>query len=481
MRYRNPILFADWSDPDAIRVGDDFYLTASSFNRVPGLPVLHSLDLVHWRVIGHALDRLEPEEFFRTPRLGCGVWAPALRYHGGLFWIVYPDPDHGLFVVTATDPAGPWSAPRPLKMGPGLIDPCPLWTEDGAAYLVHGWARSRVGFNNRLTLHRMAPDASGLLDGGRTVIDGDAVPGCHTLEGPKLYRKHGWYWIFAPAGGVTGGWQYAFRSRDPFGPYEHRIVLAQGGTPVNGPHQGAWVDTPQGTDWFLHFQDRGPYGRVVHLQPMAWDGDGWPLIGSPPGLPVREHAVPLPAAPAGPPPADDDFTGSSLGPQWTFPANPRFGWYELRPGVGLRLPCVPGGDDLRRVPNVLGQRLPGESFRAGTTMRLRDSEPGARAGLAVIGRTYGWIGLEHTESGVRLVCRTTGERDAVVPVPVEVPEVHLEVRVEPGAVCHFRCTALGSDPEPFPATAGQWIGATLGVFATGPTGHADFNAFTAGG
>jgi beta-xylosidase len=143
--YRNPVLHADWSDPDVIRVGADFYLVASSFHRVPGLPILHSRDLVNWSIVGHGLPRLEPEEVFRTPQHGCGVWAPAIRHHDGRFWIVYPDPDRGIFVITAEDPAGPWSSPRLLKAGRGLIDPCPLWDDDGCAYLVHAWAKSRAG------------------------------------------------------------------------------------------------------------------------------------------------------------------------------------------------------------------------------------------------------------------------------------------------------------------------------------------------
>jgi beta-xylosidase len=269
-RYQNPVLFADWSDPDVVRVGRYFYLAASTFNRIPGLPILRSTDLVNWSIIGHALAELEPREHFSVPRHGNGVWAPAIRHHDGKFWIFYPDPDFGIFVVTARDPRGPWSRPHPLKPGLGFIDPCPLWDDDGQAYLVHAWAKSRAGINNLLTLHRMSPDGTRLLDGGTTVVNGDEIPGYTTLEGPKLYKRDGWYWIFAPAGGVKRGWQSAFRSRSVWGPYEDRIVLAQGNTPINGPHQGAWVTTRSGEDWFLHFQDREAYGRVVHLQPMRW-------------------------------------------------------------------------------------------------------------------------------------------------------------------------------------------------------------------
>ncbi|MEO3925061.1 glycoside hydrolase 43 family protein [Micromonosporaceae bacterium B7E4] len=488
--YRNPVLHADWSDPDVVRVGADYYLVASSFHRVPGLPVLHSRDLVNWSIVGHALPRLEPEEEFRTPQHGRGVWAPAIRHHDGRFWIFYPDPDRGIFVVTATEPAGPWSRPHPLKTGRGLIDPCPLWDEDGSAYLVHAWAKSRAGFNNRLTCHRMSPDATELRDGGRDVVDGAALPGYRTLEGPKFYRRDGWYWIFAPAGGVTDGWQSAFRSRHVLGPYQDRIVLARGDTATNGPHQGAWVTTPQGEDWFLHFQDKGAFGRVVHLQPMRWTADGWPAIGTPsgdgPGQPVLRHPKPAIAAvsPVTAPAAGDDFTGPRLGPQRAWAANPRPDWWTLRPAGGLRLACVPteAGDDLRGLPNLLGQRLPADRFRASTRLRLTGTGPGARAGLAVLGRSYAWTGLLRTAHGAVLVRRTAGagerERDdaAGLDVPLladgDPAPVVLRVDVFPDGRCQF-LAAVGPEPPrpvgpPFPATAGHWVGATLGLFATAP-------------
>ncbi|BCY08982.1 glycoside hydrolase 43 family protein [Actinoplanes sp. L3-i22] len=479
--YRNPVLFADWSDPDVVRAGDDFYLTASSFNRVPGLPLLHSTDLVNWALIGHALRRL-PDEY-AVVRPGCGVWAPALRLHDGRFWIVYPDPDHGIYVTTADDPAGPWSEPRLVLPGRGLIDPCPLWDADGSAYLVHGWAKSRAGFNNRLTAYAMKPDLEAPIGPATVIVDGGDIDGCRTLEGPKWYRHDDWYWIFAPAGGVAGGWQYAMRSRHVFGPYEPRIVLAQGSTGVNGPHQGAWVDTGAGEDWFLHFQDLGAFGRVVHLQPMRWDDQGWPVIGDR-GAPVPGFRKPA-TGPAwtSTPPVADRFPGGRPGPQWSWPANPEPGRVLQHPGDGLRLACVahPGGD-LRQAPHVLGQRLPGPRLRAATGVRL-DAGPGARAGLVVRGRTYAWIGLEKRTDGTFLTCRFAeeGEAEQDVADPVEVPAgagVRLVVTVTGTAVIRFAADIGGERWEsgpPFTATGGGWIGAALGLFAIGTDGHADFD------
>ncbi|MBB6346320.1 glycoside hydrolase family 43 protein [Nonomuraea muscovyensis] len=467
--YRNPVLNADWSDPDVMRVGDDFYLTVSTFTKVPGLPILHSRDLVNWTIIGHAVT-----SGYDDVRPGCGVWAPSLRHHEGRFHIFYGDPDVGICVVTATDPRGPWTPPHVVKPGRGLIDPCPLWDEDGQAYLVHAWAKSRAGVNNRLTLHRMSPDAREILDDGTLVVDADLLPGYRTLEGPKLYRHDGHYWIFAPAGGVEFGWQSVFRSRSIFGPYEGRIVLEQGGTDVNGPHQGGWVDTPSGEHWFMHFQDRGPYGRVVHLQPMAWE-DGWPVMGDK-GEPVPGGPLPVPGGTPSAPAASDDFAGPALGLQWSWQADPDPAWWRLG-GGGLRLACVPGPADLRERPSVLGQRLPGDPCVVTTRVTLHGV---GRAGLTVLGFTCADVAVEATPDGTAVVCG-----DAP-PVPVAGgTAVTLGARIDAGAVVTFLADTgdgLREIGEPFPATPGRWVGAVLGLYAAAhgdtPTGHADFAFFT---
>ncbi|MFC8371358.1 family 43 glycosylhydrolase [Streptomyces sp. NPDC057238] len=502
--YANPVLNADWSDPDVVRVGDDFYLTASSFGRAPGLPLLHSRDLVNWTLVGHALERLEPEAEFRTPRHDCGVWAPSLRHHDDRFWIFWGDPDQGIFQVNAPEIRGPWTRPLLVKAGKGLIDPCPLWDDEtGEAYLVHAWAKSRSGVKNRLTGHRMHPHGTELLDEGKVIVDADRIPGWFTLEGPKLYKHDGWFWILAPAGGVETGWQGAFRSREFFGPYEEKVVLEQKDTDVNGPHQGGWVRTGAGEDWFLHFQQRGAYGRVVHLQPMRWadggtsrsseaeSGGGWPVLGDD-GAPVAGHVRPAlppqsPAAPA----TDDDFPGGRFGRQWSWTANPRDGWATQHSGDGLRLACVRSADahDLRRLPNVLTQRLPGDPSVIEVELRLDGEEPGARAGLAVLGDAYRWIGLQRGADGtVHLVHRfaesvAQAERDADHPRPAPQGRVRLRIETGPGARCRFSYD-LGDGPRPtgqvFAATPWRWVGALLGLFALAPAGegHAGTATFT---
>src|SRR6185312_14445846 len=197
--YRNPIICADYSDPDVVRVGDDFYLVASSFNCTPGLPILHSKDLVNWTIINHALKNL-PHPRYGEVQPGCGVWAPAIRFHANKFWIFFPTPDEGIYVITTADPNGQWTEPHLLQAGKGLIDPCPLWDDDVQAYLVHAYAGSRAGIKHRLRVCPMAPDASRILGEGKIVYH---EPEKHpTLEGPKFLKRDGWYYILAPAGGV---------------------------------------------------------------------------------------------------------------------------------------------------------------------------------------------------------------------------------------------------------------------------------------
>jgi beta-xylosidase len=498
--YVNPILHADYSDPDAVRVGDDFWMTSSSFSQVPGLPILHSRDLVNWSLVAHALPRLVPEDAHRTPQHGKGVWAPSIRHHADRFWIYYPDPDTGLYVITATDPRGPWSAPILVKGGKGLIDPCPFWDEDGSVYLVHAWARSFSGIDNVLTLLRLTADGTGVAEDLGVLIDGDALPGTSTLEGPKVYRRDGWTYVFAPAGGVTYGWQSVFRARDIRGPYEGRIVLDQGATDVNGPHQGALVDTPSGEFWFLHFQDKGVYGRVVHLEPVVWKDD-WPVIGEDPdgdgtGQPVLAPRRPdLPGQPDATPPTSDAFDAPDLGLQWQWQANPEPAWYSLADAPGrLRLFAQPEPNpgNLYDAPSLLLQKFPAEVFSVTTTIDGTGLAEGESAGLIVFGYDYAWLGLQRIDGVVTLVLADgrggllglpQGETAVALPEGAADRPIRLRVSVREGGLCRFGFSVDGvaftpADTEDFPASMGRWIGARVGLFAAASAaagaGHADF-------
>ncbi len=490
--YLNPVLHADYSDPDVVRVGDDYWLTSSSFGHVPGLPLLRSKDLVNWTLEGHALPRLVPDAHFVTPQHGKGVWAPSIRSHADRTWIYYPDPEAGLYVTTADDPRGPWSTPVLVKAGQGLIDPCPFWDDDGQVYLVHAWAKSYAGINNRLTLLRLTADGLSAAEDLGVVIDGDAFPGTTTLEGPKAYRRNGWVYVFAPAGGVTEGWQLAFRSRSIRGPYEVRVVLAQGDTDVNGPHQGALVDTPSGEWWFLHFQDKGVYGRVVHLQPFVWVDD-WPVIGDDPdgdgtGQPVIEHARPdLPGQPPSVPATSDDFDDPALGLQWQWQANPDPAWSSLSAAPGsLRLFSrpEPKPGNLYDAPNLLLQKWPAEAFTVTAALDGAGLAEGERAGLIVFGFATAWLGLARVDGALSVVravnkAAVAGAAEVGTVVAPLAPgagaALWARVSVAAGGRCRFSysldgATFVPADDATFQAQAGRWVGAKVGVFAAAQVG-----------
>lgn len=517
--YVNPVIFADYSDPDAIAVGDDddFYMTASSFQCAPGLPILHSRDLVNWEIVNYALKEVPPADYYAgVPRHGKGVWAPSIRFHDGEYYIYWGDPDFGIFMVKTDDPRGEWSQPVLVKAGKGMIDPVPLWDDDGKVYLAHAWAASRAGFNSLITIFEMNGEGTAPVGDPVMVFDGnDGVN--HTIEGPKLYKRDGYYYIFAPAGGVVDGWQLALRSKDIYGPYEPRMVMHQGSTDINGPHQGAWIETSKGKSWFLHFQDLGPYGRVIHLNPMEWTADGWPVIGSDPdgdgcGEPVRRHKKPsvahpstVPAAPA----TSDEFNSRKLGLQWEWHANPSdfYGFPTQQGFFRLYSHKLPAQQcNLWEVPNMLLQKFPAESFTATAKMSIsaKSDSDGAISGLIVMGRDYSFIGLEKNGDSFDLVQGTCTDAESGTPqqsvrlrsvtpsrvysaglYPNYECDIYLRVTVDKGAVCTFYFSLDGKKfikaGQPFNARQGKWIGAKVGLFSIVPDkadrGWADIDWF----
>jgi len=490
--YRNPILYADYSDPDVIRVGADFYMTASSFDAVPGLPILHSRDLVNWDLIGHVYAAQPPFDVFQRVQHGNGAWAPAIRYHAGEFFIFYPDPDLGIYMVKAKRAEGPWSEPLLIKRAAGWIDPCPLWDDDGQAYLVSAFAASRSGIKSTLVVSRMSADGASVLDGGTIVFDGHEKD--PTVEGPKFYKRNGYYYIAAPAGGVATGWQLVLRSRSVYGPFERRVVLRQGDSKVNGPHQGGWVDTPGGQFWFLHFQDAGVYGRIVHLEPMTWAED-WPVIGDH-GLPVANHRKPEVGKqyPVATPPDSDEFNAPRLGLQWQWQANPQANWAFSSAALGvLRLLCVPTtARNLWETPNVLLQKFPGPRFTSTVKVRFAALADGEETGLVVMGSDYAYIGFRREAGSLAVVqavakdAEKGGAEKVAAMLSAPGPELYLRVAVAEGAKCRFSYSKDGQVFEPvgevFAAKAGRWIGAKVGLFARGPgktreSGYADYDWF----
>lgn len=479
-RYTNPILPMDFSDPDVIRTGDDYYMVSSSFTYLPGVPLLHSKDLVAWEHIGYCVKEL-PFARYGRPAHGCGTWAPSIRFHDGMYYVFIPLPDEGIFVTSARDPRGEWSPLRCIKQACGWIDPCPLWDDDGSVYLAHAFAASRCGIRNKIQISRLDAETLEVIDDGPVVFDGTQTQ--PVAEGPKLYRRDGWYYIFIPAGGVTHGWQTVLRSRSIYGPYEERIVLHQGETDVNGPHQGAWVTDVGGNDWFIHFQDAGIQGRITHLQPMTWK-DGWPCIGvrqdeQGTGEPVAKWKVPEGKRIASPLYTPDPFADGRPGPAWQWQANPRDEWVGAgQSGLALRI-CGAKREPLWRMPNLLSRMIPGKMFSVKLTLCLENAAPGDACGLTVWGREYSFAELCCGKDG-SMVLRTgygsvPSEADSedneriCLEVPAE-PETVLCLSVdENGMARYFRegtdgRIALG---EPFPVAPGVWTGARIGLFARG--------------
>ncbi|MDG5787857.1 glycoside hydrolase 43 family protein [Evansella sp. AB-P1] len=477
--YQNPIIYADYSDPDIIRVGDDFFMVASSFNMSPCLPILHSKDLVNWKIVNHVCDTF-PLDSYDKPRHGDGVWAPSIRYHDGKYWVFFGAPDEGIFMSTTEDPFGKWSPLHLVKEAKGWIDPCPFWDEDGQAYLVHAFARSRSGIKHILQICKMKPDGTALLDEGTYVYDG--TENHPTMEGPKMYKRNGYYYIFAPAGGVPTGWQTILRSKSIYGPYEDKIVLHQGNTEVNGPHQGGYVELDSGESWFIHFQDKGAYGRITHLQPMSWDND-WPVmghnvnkegIGEPvlrwekPNVPVQQEIMN--------PQTSDDFHTESLGLQWQWRANQKPFWYTLL-NNNLRLHSISRPKDVETLydlPNILTQKFPAPAFTTTTKMHFNPQSDEDYTGIIVFGLKYSGLMLKKSDMGLDVIhffgdteSGSTQEVESVVG-HIDAQTFYLRVDVQENAHCQFSFSEDGNDfhaiDKLFTAKEGQWVGAQIGIF-----------------
>ncbi len=502
--FTNPVLFADYSDPDVIRVGDDYYMTASSFNCSPGLPILHSKDLINWQIVNYALPELDYKDAFNIPQHGKGVWAPCIRHHNQEFYIYWGDPDWGIYMVKAKDPLGEWSKPLLIKEGKGMIDPTPLWDEDGKVYLATAWAASRAGINSLLTVCEMNQEGTKIISKGKHVFDGHENH--HTVEGPKLYKKDGYYYIFCPAGGVETGWQLVLRSKQIYGPYEEKVVLHQGITAINGPHQGAWVQTQTGESWFMHFQDKKAYGRILHLNPVEWQ-QGWPIIGKDIngdgiGEPVEKYKKPNVGNeyPLQTPQESDEFNNGIRGKQWQWAANHSLKWAVHLPGQNyLRLLAYPKAKTntpLWMVPNLLMQKFLAPSFVATTKVKLTtewDVWQSKKAGLTVMGDEYAYLTIlkEDKKHKLELVKgkmtdRYNAEEKLETSVLLESNEVFLRVEVQEGAICQFYYSQDGeqyiSIGKLHQAQPELWIGAKVGIFAMMDPGiraggYADFDWF----
>ena len=472
--YVNPVLNADFSDPDVIRVGKKYYMVASDFHFI-GMQVLESDDMVNWRYISQIYSRFDEPGWDSNKHYAGGSWAPAIRYHNGLFYVYFCTPDEGLYMSTAKDPHGPWSPLHLVKRVKKWEDPCPFWDSDGQAYL----GRSQWGAGP-IIIHKMSADGRQLLDDGVTVYTGPVA------EGTKIMKRNGYYYLIIPEGGVGQGWQTVLRAKNIYGPYERKIVLEQGSTNINGPHQGALVDTApsdspergEQTWWFYHFQETPVLGRVVHLQPVRWQDD-WPLMGvdfdgNGVGEPVASWQMPISSmSPFSSMSSSDDFSGSRLGLQWQWNHNPDNAHWSLTEKKGwLTLHALPA-DSLKDSRNMLTQKVVGYKSESTTLLTAKGS---CFAGLFCIGKQFNAIGLcpqgIYTEFG--------GKKQVVKPGKFQ--KLWLRVTNDCMQNRHqFWYSTDGKDftpvDDPYPMRAGYWKGIRTGLYCYGQDGQAQFDYY----
>ena len=395
--FINPVLNADYSDPDVIRVGEKYYMVASDFNYM-GIQMMESDDMVNWRLISQVYDHFDFAGWDDMKRYGRGSWAPSLRHHNGKYYVYFCTPDEGLIMAEATDPHGPWSPLHTVKSIAKWEDPCPFWDDDGKAYLGH----SLVGAGP-IIIHKMSADGHELLDDGVTVYTGPVA------EGTKFLKRDGWYYLVIPEGGVSSGWQTVLRSRNIYGPYEKRVVLEQGPTNINGPHQGSLVDTPDGEWWFYHFQETRHLGRVVHLQPVRWI-DGWPMCGTDSDLngtgePLYVSVKPQTNVRQEPslPQSSDEFDGNiltwkgqrhdALGLQWQWNHNADHSQWSLDERKGWLTLHANAAESLKTARNTLTQKAMGYRGEATTLADCQGMAEGSRMGIAVMGSRQCGVGV----------------------------------------------------------------------------------------
>lgn len=505
--FTNPLFYDEFSDPDLIRVGDDYYLTGTTMHAMPGLPVLHSRDLVNWRLLGYACERLDLGPEYRLEdgkeAYGQGIWAPCLRYDGGTWHIFANVNKHGTLHFTARDPAGPWIR---TVMKRSLHDLSVLF-DDGKAYVVWGY--------QDLQFAQLNADLTDIVPGTqRTLFEKSAGMG----EGAHFYKIDGRYFILsawwdgrmrmvaARADRLDGPWEV---NRDisvdeDFGLAEGNRLWKTDGPPFaiqpGNPasrgrmslHQGGIVSTVAGEWWGFSMMDANSVGRLTCLSPVTWH-DGWPYFGLPGNLgrtprtwtkPRTAHA----SLPATPYQRSDDFSGPRLANVWQWnhvPDDERWSLAE-RPGF-LRLRALPA-TDFWRARNTLTQRAVGPASVATALLDASGLKPGDTAGLALLNLPHAWLGVRRTADGLALeqFDQATGE---IHRAPLAGDRVWLR------ASCDFRrelaTFSYSVDGREFQPIGGEvtlvfqlktFQGVRFGLFAFNASGtsggHADFDDFS---
>lgn len=509
--YRNPILQGFHPDPAITQVGRDYYLVTSSFAYFPGLPIFHSRDLVSWTQIGNAIDRPKQLDFGKLG-LSRGVFAPDISHRDGLFYIANTCVDcGGNFVITARNPAGPWSDPHWNTIDG--IDPALFFDTDGTAWILNNGpppGTPRYDGHRAIWLQRF--DTKTLLPfGPRTLlVDGGVHPEEKPIwaEGPHIFRREGYYYLMTAEGGTAENHsQVVYRSRTVTGPYApdpNNPILTQRGLdparrdPITSAGHADFVTTPSG-EWWASFLATRPYkgdfyniGRETFLLPVRWT-DGWPRITAPgEAIPYvhRRPALPRATAPAIPMNGAfhvrDDFSGARLPLYWMQIRNPVARWHTLAGGaLHLQARPVPLGSDTQ--PSYLGRRLQHRDSVTETDLTFAPSRVGDRAGLAILQDPahFYTLTLMRTAGGPAVtLARRDGEAEAadgsiVATAPYRADRIRLRI-VMRGDRCDFLYAPAGGTwrvlAKDLDATllstkhAGGFVGATVGPFAQSGTG-----------
>lgn len=476
MKYNNPIILSDYSDPDVIRYKGSYYMVASSFNHTPGIPVLKSKNLIDWKLIGYVYEKI-PFQRFDNVCHGDGAWAPSLRYYNGVFYCLIPFHKEGIYVCSCTNiEKGDWSEPWCLYQGDNFEDPCPIWY-NGKCYIVMGFVYSHSKAKALLAIFEATEDLKTRLTDYKIIFDGsDVAP---ILEGPKIYKRGSYFYIMAPAGFVKTGWQCCLRSKNIYGPYELKVVLVQGDSSINGPHQGALIDLPNRQSAFIHFSDKGFYGRVVNLQPVKWIND-WPICGHVKyeylcGTAVEEHEC-LIDMKSNYKIQDSDNFKNGLSLMWQTPANKNSNDFII--DNGLILNCRNQENlALNMLPNLLLTKILYESFviKAKFILKLNNN---SEAGLAFMGKEYAYICIRRINDE-NYICLKSGkfkENDIILD-----EMKHNSNDITFNMIFDNGIYKLGYNNNyfnySFKAYPGMWIGAKYGIYAKGSSGYAKCISF----
>ena len=395
--YLNPVIPSDYSDIDCIRVGEDYYAISSTFQFSPGMTVLHSKDLINWRICGHAITDLtqigENLNWTRMDRYGRGVWAGTLRYHNNRFYLFFGTPDEGYFMTSSATPEGPWEPLTSLLAEAGWDDCTALWDDDGKAYFVG----THFADGYKTYLFEMATDGKSINRKSAKLINSG-----NGREANKLLKVGEWYYlIFSEHKSHLGRYVMAKRAKSIVGPYGEEKQLALPSREAMEPNQGGIIQGKDGNWYFLTHHGTGDWsGRIVSLLPVTWI-DGWPIIGEvlSDGIGAMKWfgEMPFKGVEKFSIQRSDDFDNPQLSPQWQWNYQPREAYFSLseRPGW-LRLkayqPLEP--NKLMKAGNTLTQRTFREpNNEVVVKLDISRMEDGQKSGLCHFSSQHSAIGI----------------------------------------------------------------------------------------